>query len=109
MSEFPDHDAVLTQFNLLMGELLAGEIRRSHFRPWEIDILLDVKGCAVRGSRLYQILREYQKAVQAELEKQAQFPLRFSDFLERREKHRARRKSTREASRDAVSRKKRVG
>jgi hypothetical protein len=109
MSEFPDRDAILAQFNLLMGELLAGDMRRSNFRPWEIDIFLDVKVCDLRGSALYQVLREYQKAVQAELEKQAQLPLKFSDFLERREKHRARRKSARAASRGLVSRKTRVG
>jgi len=92
MSEFPDSDAILAQFNLLMGELLQGGMRRGRFRPWEIEILLDFESCTLRGAARREVLGEYQNAVQAEFLQGAHLPLRFSEYLERRERSRTKRK-----------------
>lgn len=76
--------ATLEQFNLLMEELLRGGLARSTYRPWEIGILLDLEACRLRGGAKMKALREYQDAVQAELEAGAAEPSRFADFLARR-------------------------
>jgi hypothetical protein len=84
MSDTSERDAILAQFNLLMAELLEGEMRRGNFRPWEIDILLDIVSCNPCRSLKRRVLREYQNAVEAELKKGASLPLKFSEYLERR-------------------------
>jgi hypothetical protein len=108
MSEFPDSDAILAQFNLLMGELLQGGMRRGKFRPWEIDILLDIESCTLRGAARREVLCEYQNAAQAELQQGAHLPMRFSEYLERRQRSRAQRKPAEGASRAPIKPKTRV-
>jgi hypothetical protein len=82
----PDGGAILAQFNLVMAEVLEGEMQRSKFQPWEIDILLDIADCNLRHSAKRKILQEYQNAVEAELKKGASLPLKFSEYVERRAK-----------------------
>jgi hypothetical protein len=84
MSLIPDGDAMLAQFHLVMEEVLGGEMRRSKFQPWEIDILLDIADYNLRRTAKRKILREYQDAVEAELKKGASLPLKFSEYMERR-------------------------
>jgi hypothetical protein len=74
---------MLDQFNVLMGEVLKTGLRRARFRPWEIGILLDIEACKLRGAARHKALRDYQDAVQAEFEKGARLPRKFSEFLER--------------------------
>jgi hypothetical protein len=78
----PDSDAVLAQFNRLISELLKGELQRNTFRPWEIDVLLDIEGCNLRDSARRETLRRYQRAVQRHMEKGARLPLKLSEYLE---------------------------
>src|SRR5262245_23116212 len=78
----PDHDAVLAQFNRLIQELLRGNMQRNSFRPWEIELLLDIEGCNLRESAKREILKRYQKAVQRHMEKGARLPLKLSEYLE---------------------------
>lgn len=101
VSKFPDKDASLAQFNTLMRELLQGGTHRGKFRPWEIDILLDIESCKHCSSA--KTLFEYQNAVQAELEKGACLPLRFSEYMERQETNRTRRKPAKGASRTVAN------
>ncbi len=84
MSESPDSDDIAAQFKLLMSEVLQGDLRRSKFRSWEIDILLDIESCELRGSAKREVIEAYQKTAQAGLQKGAPFPLRFSEYLKRR-------------------------
>ena len=79
-SKVPDPNAVLDQFNVLMMELLRRCPYRGTFRSWEIDLLLDIESCKLRGSSKRKALLGYQKAVQAELEKGAHLPMRFSEY-----------------------------
>ena len=88
MPECPDIDAIFTQFARLMGELLDGSLRRGRFQSWEIDILLDIQSCSLHGSAQRQVLREYQKAVQAGLQEGERLPMRLSEYLKRREESR---------------------
>ena len=78
-----DSDTILDQFNILIGEILEGGLHRATFRPWEIDILLDIQSSNLRGSAKRRILQDYQRAVQAALQMGAHLPLRFSEYLER--------------------------
>jgi hypothetical protein len=78
----PDSDAVLAQFNRLIQELLRGRLQRNTFRPWEVDLLLDIEACNLRGSARRETLRRYQRAVQRHMEKGAPLPLKLSEYLE---------------------------
>jgi hypothetical protein len=77
----PDSEAVLAQFNRLIQELLRGNINRNTFRPWEIELLLDIEGCSLRDAHKRDTLRRYQKAVQRHMEKGAPLPLKLSEYL----------------------------
>jgi hypothetical protein len=90
-----DTDVLLAQFNRLIQELLRGTMNRNTFRPWEIELLLDIEACNLRESNRREILRRYQKAVQRHLDRGATSLLKLSEYLE---KNRARRQSTQEAS-----------
>jgi hypothetical protein len=78
----PDGDAVLAQFNHLIQELLRGDMHRNTFRPWEIQLLLDIEGCDLGESAKREVLKRYQRAVQRQMEKGAQLPMKLSEYLE---------------------------
>ena len=78
----PDSDAVLAQFNRLIQELLRGSMNRNTFRPWEVELLLDIEACNLRDSSRRETLRRYQRAVQRHMEKGARLPLKLSEYLE---------------------------
>jgi hypothetical protein len=78
----PDADAILIQFNRLIQELLRGNMNRNTFRPWEIELLLDIESCNLRESSKREILRRYQRAVQRQMEKGGRVPLKLSEYLE---------------------------
>ena len=79
---FPDSDAILAQFNRLIQELLRGNMNRNTFRPWEIDLLLDIEYCDLRDAARRETLRRYQRAVQRHMEKGARLPLKLSEYLD---------------------------
>jgi hypothetical protein len=74
-------DATGAQFNRLIAELLSGNMRHV-FRPWEIQILLDIDRCNVRTGLLHETLRQYRKAVQRQMEKGPGPPMLLSQYLE---------------------------
>src|SRR5271154_4274739 len=78
----PDSDAILAQYNRLVQELLRGNMHRNTFRPWEIELLLDIESCNLREASKRETLRRYQKAVQRQMEKGARLPLKLSEYLE---------------------------
>lgn len=78
----PDSDTVLAQFNRLMQELLRGNMNRNTFRPWEVDLLLDIESCNLRDGARRETLRRYQRAVQRHMEKGARLPLKLSEYLD---------------------------
>jgi hypothetical protein len=78
----PDSDAVLAQFNRLVQELLRGNMHRNTFRPWEVELLLDIEACNLRDSSRRETLRRYQRAVQRHMEKGARLPLKLSEYLD---------------------------
>ena len=78
----PDSDAILAQYNRLVQELLRGNMHRNTFRPWEIELLLDIESCNLREASKRETLRRYQKAVQRQMEKGARLPMKLSEYLE---------------------------
>ena len=57
-------------------------MNRNTFRPWEIDVLLDIETCNLRDSNRRETLRRYQKANQRHMEKGARLPMKLSEYLE---------------------------
>jgi hypothetical protein len=78
-----EHNVVLMQFNRLMEELISGNLNRSKFEPWEVEILVDIVRCELPGpSRRGAILREYQNAVEQQMREGAQIPPKLSEYLQ---------------------------
>lgn len=82
IDSLPDSETVLAQFNRLIGELLRGNLNRNTFRPWEIEILLDLENCDFKDSNKREMLKRYQRAVQRHMEKGARLPLKMSEYME---------------------------
>jgi hypothetical protein len=76
-----DSEIVLNRFNRLIQELLRGSMNRNTFRPFEIDILLDIEACNLKDAGKKDILRRYQRAVQRAMEKGAPKPMKLSEYL----------------------------
>ena len=75
-------ERMLTQFNKLIAELLKGTLNRNTFRPWEVDILLDIEHCNLKDGNKRETLRRYQKSVQRNMEKGAPTPMKLSEYLD---------------------------
>lgn len=87
----PRSTKLLQQFNGLMQELREGNLNRNSFRPWEVEILLDILTCDLEGPAMSQLVRRYQKAVQRQLGRGSHLPMRLSEYVEstttRRSRH----------------------
>jgi hypothetical protein len=89
-----DAEAQLHQFNKLMTELLKGTLNRNTFRPWEIEILLDIEGCNLRDANRREILRRYQKAVKRNVDRGGSSLLKLSEYLELQRRRSEQRQTT---------------
>jgi hypothetical protein len=78
----PDDDAVLAQFNRLIQEVLRGTMLRNTFRPWEVEVLLDIEACGLRDAARRETLRRYQRAVQRHMQNGGHTPLKLSEYLD---------------------------
>ncbi|HUE04173.1 MAG TPA: hypothetical protein VMR62_31780 [Bryobacteraceae bacterium] len=84
-----DLELIANRFYRLVKELLQGEVRRTSFQRWEVDLLLDLQACRLTRSRRDEALRRYQRAVQKQLDRREFPPVRFADFLGRRKRQMA--------------------
>ncbi len=82
-------ELMLNRFRKLMKEILNGAIVRSTFQPWEVEILLDMEACEL-PKRPHEILRQYQRAVEKQLEIGPGPPMKLSRFLQERTTRRPR-------------------
>ncbi len=55
---------------------------RNTFRPWEIQILLDIESCQLKEGQKRETMRRYQRAVQRQMEKGVPRPMKLSEYLE---------------------------
>lgn len=82
VGHYEDNERMLTQFNKLITELLKGTLTRNTFRPWEVDLLLDIEHCTLKDGNKRETLRRYQKSVQRTMEKGAPLPMKLSEYLQ---------------------------
>jgi hypothetical protein len=75
-------ELMLNRFRRLVGELQRGAITRNDFHPWEIELLLDIETCQLERRRKVDILRQYQRAVERQLEMGSGPPMKLSEFLQ---------------------------
>jgi hypothetical protein len=75
-------EIMLNRFNRLIGEVMEGDCRRNSFLPWEFDILLDMENCQLERRRRLEILRQYRRAVQRQMERGPGPPMKLSEFLQ---------------------------
>jgi hydrogenase maturation factor len=72
---------MLNRFHRLMSELAHGVVGRSGFEPWEVEILMDIKSCKLEPRGRSEIMRQYQRAVERQLETGPGPPVKLSHFL----------------------------
>ena len=86
--DIEQRELMLNRFRRLLSELTKGVMARNCFAPWEIEILLDFDACELPPRRRSEILRQYQKAVERQLEEGPGPPILLSHFLVLRERRR---------------------
>jgi hypothetical protein len=74
-------ELTLNRFRKLVTELQKGAIHRNSFEPWEIEILMDLENCPVKRRRRLDILGQYLRAVEHQMESGSAVPMRLSEFL----------------------------
>ena len=87
--DLEQRELMLNRFKRLFNELMRGEIARNNFAPWEVEILLDFNACELPAKRRLDILRQYQRAVERQLDAGPGPPMLLSHFLVLRERRRA--------------------
>ena len=80
--DLEQQEIMLNRFHRLISDLLRGAFTRNTFQPWEIEILLDLERCAIPPNRREQVLRQYQKAVQKQMETGPGPPMKLSEYLQ---------------------------
>jgi hypothetical protein len=87
--ELVQQELMLNRFKRLLTEIMRGTVARNSFQPWEIEILLDLEACTLEPRRRSDILRQYERAVERQMESGPGPPLKLSEFLIRRAQRRA--------------------
>jgi len=75
-------ELMLNRFRRLIAELMRGAVVRQSFQPWEVAILLDFETCTIEPKRRLELLRQYQRAVEKQLQSGPGPPMKFSEFLQ---------------------------
>ncbi len=78
-----DCQAVLSRFNRLMRDIEDGEITRTCFRAWEVELLVDIQTCDLPAANRGRILQRYRRAVERRLVQGSPVPLKLSEYLAR--------------------------
>jgi hypothetical protein len=81
-------ELTLHRFHRLIGELMRGVMARNAFQPWEVEILIDFENCRLAPRRRLEILRQYERAVERQMECGPGPPMKMSEFLETRARRR---------------------
>jgi hypothetical protein len=80
--DLADLELMLHRFTRLINEVMSGECERNSFLPWELAILLDMEDCQLERRRRLEILRQYRRAVEHQMEFGPGPPMKLSQFLE---------------------------
>jgi hypothetical protein len=84
VEELEDLELMWNRFNRLLAEVMRGDTERNSFLPWELAILLDMETCQMERRRRLEILRQYRRAVERQMERGPGPPMVLSEFLKRR-------------------------
>lgn len=71
---------LIAKFDRLIQDLITGQIQRSKFSAWEMEILLDFEACGLSVKHL-ALVDAYCEAVHRQIAAGAAQPLKFSEFL----------------------------
>jgi hypothetical protein len=74
-------ELTLNRFKRLITEVLRGHLTRNTFTPWEVEILIDLEACELEPRRRTEIFKQYQRAVERQMESGADEPMKLSQFL----------------------------
>lgn len=77
-------ELMFNRFRRLLVELQRGAITHNDFQRWEVEILLDAANCELDSRRRADLLRQYERAVQKQMESGPGPPMKLSEFLARR-------------------------
>jgi hypothetical protein len=80
------------RFLKLMSDLRRGMMGRNTFAPWEVALLIDLETCQMEPKRRRQLLRQYERAVERQMDTGPGPPMKLSEYLQSRS---TRRPSTR--------------
>ncbi|HUA59695.1 MAG TPA: hypothetical protein VML19_13130 [Verrucomicrobiae bacterium] len=72
------------RFERLMSDLKRGMRGRNSFQAWEVDLILDLESCQLEKKRRKQLLRQYERAVQRQMDSGPGPPMKLSEYLQRR-------------------------
>jgi len=72
---------MFNRFRRLLRELMNGETSRNCFQAWEVELLVDVQNCDLPARRRTELLRQYERAVDRQLQRGPGPPMRLSEFL----------------------------
>jgi hypothetical protein len=75
-------ELMLNRFRRLVSELMRGSLVRNSFQPWEVVLLLDMESCELEPKQRRETLRQYQRAVEKQLETGPGPPMKLSEFLQ---------------------------
>ena len=87
--EYEQREIQLNRFRRLVGEVLRGQTSRNSFAPWEIELLMDFDACELPSRRRLEIIRQYQRAVERQMQTGVGPPMKLSHFLVLREQRRS--------------------
>ncbi|HXS93302.1 MAG TPA: hypothetical protein VN736_01790 [Candidatus Limnocylindrales bacterium] len=79
--EAESRELMFNRFRRLLRELMNGETSRNCFQAWEVELLVDVQNCDLPARRRTELLRQYERAVDRQLQRGPGPPMRLSEFL----------------------------
>jgi hypothetical protein len=74
----------LASLDRLIADLIDGQFRRTTFRPWEVEVLLDIQAFDFGASNKKEMLRRYQKAAHRWFDRGGRTLLLLSDYRAKR-------------------------
>ena len=86
--EYELRERQLNRFRRLMGEMMRGAMNRNSFEAWEIELLIDFEACQLPSRRRLELLKQYQNAVERQMDSGPGPPMKLSHFLVLREQRR---------------------
>ncbi len=77
-----DSGHIQGRFNRLMQDVRRGDWRRTEFESWEVELILDIQACAHEIATRRDLLKRYTKAVERQLSRRREMPMKLSSYVE---------------------------